>query len=307
MPSSYVLVNDLRIHYQVWNRGGIPSVLLLHGLASNARIWEFTAPFLEASGMACYAPDLRGHGLSDKPEGDYGFATYYRDLAGLVEVLDLERPLVVGHSWGAMLALDYAARLSFGPRSPSGIVLVDGGMFQLDQVPGASWETTRERLAPPRLAGTPLREFLERLNGPHPLWSPDEQSQAIILANFEIYEEAIAGGNGVEGVSSTTIERIRPHLSFEHHMQIVRAMWEFQTYERFRRVRCPVLALPSRQENEVSGPVSEFTALKQDGLAQIQQILPSLQVQWLEQTVHDSPLQHPEKVAKLIENFASWI
>jgi pimeloyl-ACP methyl ester carboxylesterase len=304
MPSSYVLVNDLRVHYQVWNPGGMPSVLLLHGLASNARIWDLIAPFLEASGMACYAPDLRGHGLSDSPEGDYGFATYHHDLTGLIEVLDLERPLIVGHSWGAMLALDYAARLPFGPRSPVGIVLVDGGMFQLDQVPGATWEATRERLAPPKLAGTPLRDFMERINSHNPLWTPDEQSQAIILANFEIYEEAVAGGDGVEGASQTTIERIRPHLSFEHHMQIVRAMWEFQTYERFRRVRCPVLALPSRQESGVSGAVSEFTALKQDGLARIKQILPGLQVHWLEQTVHDSPLQRPDELAALIETFA---
>ena len=168
--------------------------------------------------------------MSDKPDGDNSFDIFARDLAAFLNLLDLERPLLVGHSWGAMLALDYAARFPAGPRSPAGLVLVDGALNQLDDFPGATWESVSERLAPPRLAGMPLDAFLDRLHSPNPRWQPDEQAEQIILANFEIAED----------------DTISPRLTFERHMQIVRAMWEFPTYARFAQVRCPVLALPAQ-------------------------------------------------------------
>ncbi len=90
------------MHYLSWNAAssGVP-VVLVHGLASNARIWEKVAPFLVDGGLASYALDLRGHGLTDKPDSDYGFDTYYRDLSAFMDALNLEKPLLVGHSWGA--------------------------------------------------------------------------------------------------------------------------------------------------------------------------------------------------------------
>ena len=144
MQSSYLFLNGIRQHYYRWQpeEEDLP-VLLLHGLASNARIWERVAPRLAADYLAPYAPDLRGHGLTDKPDGDYGFDTYARDLVALVEALQIEQPLIVGHSWGAMLALDYAARFPFGPLSPAGIVLVDGGMAQLNARPATAGPAPR--------------------------------------------------------------------------------------------------------------------------------------------------------------------
>jgi pimeloyl-ACP methyl ester carboxylesterase len=161
--SSYLFTNNLRVHYLKWGSLTIERpVLLLHGLASNARIWELAAPRLAQAGLRPLAWDGRGHGLSDAPDGDYGFDTYLRDLSAFIETCGLERPLLVGHSWGGLLALDYAARRPVGPRAPAGIVLVDGGMNQFDDS-GLSWEEVRERLTPPRLAGTPLAEFMQLL------------------------------------------------------------------------------------------------------------------------------------------------
>ncbi len=78
----------------------------------------------------------------------------------------MERPILAGHSWGGMVALEYAARNVAGPWSPSGLALVDGGIGQLDDVPGATWEDVQAALTPPRLAGTPLDVFLARLDAP---------------------------------------------------------------------------------------------------------------------------------------------
>lgn len=288
MNSSYVLVNDLRYHYYQWNLGdGGQAVLLLHGLASNARIWERVAPYLVEAGLTPLAPDLRGHGLTDKPDGDYGFDTYARDLAAFLDTCNLEHPVLVGHSWGAMLALDYAARFAVGPRSPAGIVLVDGAFSQLNDAPGATWETTRDRLAPPRLAGTRLDDFLSHVTAPQQKWQPDEQAVAIILANFNVTEDEI----------------IYPNLSFDHHMQIVRAMWEFKTSEKFRRVRCPVLMIPAQAPEPLSEGEKDHIRAKQRGIAQAQESIRDLRVQWMPDTIHDIPLQRPQELASLIIGF----
>jgi pimeloyl-ACP methyl ester carboxylesterase len=292
MTSSYLYLNSLRVHYLHWNLGdGGQPVVLLHGLASNARIWELVAPDLAQAGLMPLAPDARGHGMTDKPDGDYGSETFFRDLAAIIDACHLERPLLVGHSWGGMVALDYAARRPMGPGAPSGLVLVDGGMTQLDDYPGATWETTRDRLAPPRLSGMPMEDFLSRLDRGQSGWRPDDQAISIILANFEISAD----------------DTIAPHLTFEHHMQIVRAMWDFKTYTRFPRLRCPVWMVPARPPQPHSPGEKEFLAYKEKGIERARAAIPNLQVHWMEDTVHDIPLQRPAALASLIVGISASI
>ena len=286
--SSYVLINDIRQHYLHWNLAdGSPLLVLMHGLASNARIWELVAPHLVAQGFALIAPDARGHGLTDRPDGEYSMDIFTHDLAALLSAFEIERPILVGHSWGAMLALDYAARFPHGPRAPSGIVLVDGGATQMDQA-GLSWEQMRDRLTPPRLSGMPLQAFLEQLGSFSPRWQPDSQAIQIILANFDVSEQ----------------ETIAPRLSFEHHMQIVRLMWDFKTYEYYTRLRCPVMVVPARPSEPLSPQEREFLAFKERGVTRAQETIQDVRVHWLEDSIHDIPLQRPAELAALLAEFA---
>lgn len=287
MPSSYLFVNGLRLHYLQWNLGNSRPAVLLHGLASNARIWDQVAPILAEAGLGVVAPDTRGHGLTDKPDDGYDFDTYFRDISAFVDALGLERPLLVGHSWGATLALDYAARLPVGPRSPAGIILVDGGVIQLDQLPGASWESTRQRLEPPRLAGMRLEELLRRLEHPGNKWQPDEAAIQITLANFEISVD----------------ETISPRLSYNHHMQIVRSMWEFKTHTRYEGLRCPALLVPARPPQPLSPSEEQFLAAKELGIQFLTGRYKNMYVHWMDDSIHDIPLQRPFELANLILDF----
>lgn len=287
--SSYLFLNDQRVHYLSWNRGqGIRTVILLHGLASNARIWELVAPYLVERGLEVIAPDLRGHGLTDKPDSGYGFETYTGDLASLVKGLDIQRPVIAGHSWGATVALDYASRYAIGPYSPAGIVLVDGGAIQLDETPGATWESVRDRLTPPRLAGMPLEDFIQRVEASTPQWQPGQNAIEIILANFEIDEN----------------ETIQPRLNFERHMKIVRAMWEFQTYVAYSGVRCPVLLVPAHPGEVMTQEQKDFLMLKEQGVRRITGANPGVRVEWMQDSIHDIPLQRPVELAELIAAFS---
>jgi len=291
--SSYLLFGDLRVHYLRWpsDPDGSP-VMLMHGLASNARIWQKVAPILAEHGLRPYASDARGHGLTDKPDGSYGFEVFSGDLRSFLETSQLERPVLIGHSWGAHLALDYAARFPRGPRSPSALILVDGGITQLNDNPDVTWEVIEQRLAPPRLAGMSLERFLSLVREHNRAWQMDDESLSIILANFEIQTN-----------DHNDEEIIFPHLTFKRHMQIVRALWEFETYERFKQVACPVLVVPARPGEPIGEGEREFLEAKERGLEQARKALPALQVRWMPNSIHDIPLQRPEELAETITNF----
>jgi pimeloyl-ACP methyl ester carboxylesterase len=305
MASSYLFVNNLRLHYLHWDpkSDGQP-VVLLHGLASNARIWELVVPILLKHGLNPLAYDQRGHGLSDKPDGDYGFETFSRDLAAFLDACNLENPVLVGHSWGAWVALDYAARYSIGPLAPSALVMVDGGMHQWRDDPDATWEAISRRLKPPPLAGMPLSVFLKHFQDPQRAWIPDEQATSIILGNFEIREEALDADNPTSGGKEEDEGRIYPNLSMEHHMQILHAMWEFDIYGHYRRLHCPVLMVPAIPPEPHSREQETYVASKRKGVVTAQQILKDLSVVWMLDTIHDIPLQKP---AELGETLASFI
>lgn len=289
--SSYVYANGLRIHYLRWqvDNSRLP-VVLLHGLASNAHIWDLVAPYLTSAGLDCFAPDARGHGLSDKPE-NYGFEAMTADLAAFLEACRIERPLLVGHSWGGMVALEYAARISIGPHSPYGLVLVDGGFSQLDDQPEITWETISKQLAPPRLAGMSLDLFMTKIREWTAPWKPDEAVFPIILANFDIDENDI----------------IAPHLTYERHMCILREIWEFQTYQRFKQVRCPVLMVPATSSEPHTPEEKNFLAAKEHGIALAQKSIQQLKINWMIDTIHDIPLQRPADLANLVSSFVEGL
>src|SRR3954469_18986406 len=100
-----LVVHGHRLSYL--RAGDGPPLLLLHGIANNCETWAEVIPRL-AETHTVIAPDLLGHGESDKPRGDYSIAAYANGLRDLMTVLDIERPTVVGHSRGGGIALQFA-------------------------------------------------------------------------------------------------------------------------------------------------------------------------------------------------------
>ncbi|MBN1310361.1 MAG: alpha/beta hydrolase [Anaerolineae bacterium] len=282
MASHYAIdktltVNDLRFHYRDWGGRGWP-LLLLHGLASTSHIWDLVAPLLVEDAKVI-APDMRGHGQSDKPEGGYEFKTIAGDVVGILEALKMKHPVIVGHSWGAMLGLWIAAnRADF----LGGLVMVDGGLVDMGKQ--MSWAQTLERLSPPKLDGIPVEEFRVRIieRTPQGLLTP--AVEAAILSNFEIDTE----------------NRIHPRLPLANHEQILRSMWEQRVAEQFEKVACPTLILPVRWK-EKDDPAR--LALKEQGAAQAEELIADVEVTWLEDTIHDVPIQKPHMLAEHIQRF----
>ncbi len=87
--------------------GSGPPLLLIHGIGDSSSTW---LPVVDsfASDYTVIAPDLLGHGLSDKPRADYSVAAYANGMRDLLSVLEIDRVTVVGHSLGGGVAAQFA-------------------------------------------------------------------------------------------------------------------------------------------------------------------------------------------------------
>ncbi|CAM5498257.1 alpha/beta hydrolase [Streptomyces spiroverticillatus] len=95
-----------RIAYRTWGTPTAPPVVLLHGRTMTGADWTDIAEALSAT-RRVYAPDVRGHGSSDRP-GDYHYPQLVADVCEFLDVLGLDRVDLVGHSMGGAIALQVA-------------------------------------------------------------------------------------------------------------------------------------------------------------------------------------------------------
>jgi len=97
---SYYDNDGCQLHYEEYGKGA--PVLLVHGLGSSTRDWEYQIPELAAH-YRVIALDIRGHGRSDKPRERYSIAGFAEDVRALIEHLGLDRVHLVGISMGGMI------------------------------------------------------------------------------------------------------------------------------------------------------------------------------------------------------------
>jgi pimeloyl-ACP methyl ester carboxylesterase len=282
VPLDWSVPGDgVRLHARDWGGDG-PPVVLLHGLASNCRIWDGVAPLLTAAGFRTVALDQRGHGESEQPDHGYDFATVGRDLAAALAALGLARPVLAGHSWGGNVALQYAA--DGGGGAVAGLALVDGGFIEIAAWQGMTREKAREQLAPPRFA-IPLDSWLAQA---------DRWPQPGSPASDGWVREFLRAGVVVDagGVA-------RARFRFENHMQVVDALYDQRPSSLYAKVACPVLLLPAGSD--------EFATLKRPAVDLAADRLPDARVVWFEDTVHDIPLQRPAALAAELARFATEV
>src|SRR5262245_4333754 len=149
---------ELHVEVRVGERAKAPFVLV-HGLASNARLWDGVAENLHAAGHPVVAIDQRGHGRSDAPDLGYDLDTAMADLHTLIETLELDRPVLAGQSWGGTVVLEAGWRR---PEAVRGIACVDGGVVDISQAYPV-WEDCLAALTPPALDHLTLAELEARI------------------------------------------------------------------------------------------------------------------------------------------------
>ena len=252
------------------------SLVLHHGLASSQRIWDLMLPAL-ARRFRVVTYDARGHGLSAKPTSAYGFDHLRGDALAVIRAARLRRPVIVGHSWGAMVALDLAAER---PASVAGAVLIDGGVFRMrDNF--ATWPDAKRALAPPMLAGTPVERFRANMRRRFPV-TVTPQIERMIMSLMRV--DARGG--------------IHPRLSRANHFRILHAIWDQDVVGLHRKLSVPTLAILAHG----SEGAAEFDAAKRAGAARLREAGSPARISWM-RGIHDLPVQHPGPLAERIRRF----
>lgn len=119
--SRFVESNGIQLHL-LDRAGGAPPLLLLPGLTANAHSFDGLVAADLSPRFRTVAVDFRGRGLSDKPARGYSMEAYTADVIGVLDALEIPRAVLVGHSFGGLIAMIAAAR---HPQRVAQLVLID--------------------------------------------------------------------------------------------------------------------------------------------------------------------------------------
>ena len=241
--------------------------LLVHGLSSNARLWDGAAAHLAAAGHQVVAVDQRGHGRSEQVADGYTTAQCAADLAALCAALGLtgERaPVVAGQSWGGNVVLTLAAENG----GVAGLALVDGGWISLGQR-YPTFEQCWAELAPQVPQGLTTAQLRERFQG----WLTDFPPEGVEAQLANLTEDA-------DG-------HVVARLTREHHKAILHSLWTDDPRPLFPRVAVPALiaVAVASAESDREGPDSAAA------------LLPDATTSLYVGAHHDLHAQHPQRMA----------
>jgi pimeloyl-ACP methyl ester carboxylesterase len=259
----------------------LPPILLLHGLSSNSRYWDRLAQNLPNRRIV--ALDQRGHGLTGRtphaPHVGRGYAMdeLLEDASFVIDELALGKPVVVGHSWGATVALELV-----GPRPAlaSALVFIDGPIQSASNM--FSWEDAQRFMQPPlpRFAtfAVAMAESARDFDG---AWADD----------LEPFVRARVVRDGDAFVLTLTAPA---------RLDLLRGLYDSQPDVLWPRVEVAAIALLAR-----GGP-DRIAGWKEHGVARLATIAPNVEVRWFD-TPHDIPLFAPAEVADEIQRISATV
>lgn len=281
--------DDVAIHYEILGSdvgaAGADLVVLLHGLSQQRHFWgPVAAALVSEPSVRIVVVDQRGHGDSDAPlDSDFSIERCARDICELTADLLPRSVTLVGHSWGASVALRSAVLL--GPVCTA-VLLLDGGVFGPAML--GDRDDVRELLRPPEL-GVPLDDIFAMMRGGDlaPFWSED-------------VEEALRPTFVVDADG-----RARTRLGVPRHMRVLEGMFDY-----LPDADVAALAEPGRADLWVvgceAGPhsaedASGWSAARAHAYERVSTLNPSARVlRWIG-AVHDVPLQWPALVSGLVQ------
>ncbi len=270
----FITIGNVGLNVYEWGTSLQPPLIFLHGLASTSHMFDLIAPQFAAN-YRVIAYDQRGHGLSDKPDTGYDFETISADLDQLVVELGLtsRKFTLAGHSWGAYTALYYAATR---PTRLNNAILIDGGLR-----PMSDHFSQVDDMAPPQHRNWPLTEVKRMIREDWLGVAFRPELEPLVLS---IYDTSDAFD-------------VQPHLKLANHMQIARALWNFNSKDYYSLVQCPMLIINAVDTGESPDPQFKMT------IADAQQLLRNSKAVWMPNTSHDVPWHRPQELVSVMRQF----
>ncbi len=301
--SSFVEANGIRLHYLEWEPSSTVStysnsknddhdnipLVLLHSVAATADSWRLAAPYLNQEHRVI-AFDLRGHGESDQPDEGYTLESIAEDIVQGMAALGLGKVALIGHSWGARVAMVLASR---HPALVSHLMFVDGAYMEPRFWPGM----TRERYVHQKASRaytlktredviTALRQDMA------PFWSVEVEPLLL---------------KGIRELPDGTIEEsLRP----ANQVRIRESLWDDRALPYYSKIKCPVLLLlatilPQTWEETLEEVecMEEFVRAKGEMATQVARAMQCCTVIWMPGTTHDIQLHRPQALAEIALSF----
>lgn len=274
-----VMANRIRMFVRDWS-GDNPPVVFLHHITGNSIEALRLAKTLNGR-RRLIAPDLRGRGQSDMPFGEYGIPAHLRELNAFLDRMELDRPYLVGHSYGAALCVFLAAAR---PDWFSGVVLMDGGAVPnplVLQMLNAYYDNMNYRYPT-------LDAYMDRYRN-QPTYLPwTDELEALLRSNLRRQPD----GTYIRQMARYVLDTDRSADSF--------AAWE-QLPTLYEQISCPILIIRAEW-----GIFSRHDpVIPEDTLTEMQRSMPHAQVVTIPAAGHTTVVtgDYPERDAALLAFF----
>jgi pimeloyl-ACP methyl ester carboxylesterase len=254
--------------YGARGSGGVPGerrpdVLLIHGGGRNVCDWDEVVRHLakDPKGMRVAAMDLRGHGESSVVE-EWDWDKAVDDVDAVASALSMQRPIVVGHSLGGMVASEFAARND----DCAGIINVDGSGQTLPSTwPG--WDTDE---ALRKFAELKEKGAAEALDAPDGM-TPEEAEDGLVKlrewAEKTGISAAMLEAGARRGATTGDDGRVRSNPTWKRMNAYMGPIGEMDIFEVYRRTKHPILHIVStRDEPNEDASVGEWMSAHRDGM-----------------------------------------
>lgn len=220
-------VNDIKMYYESTGEG--EPLLLIHGLGSSTRDWEFQVPTFSQK-YRVITIDLRGHGKTDKPKGPYNMQMFAKDIAELLEIIGVTSTHILGISLGGGIAFQFAVDY---PELVKSLIIVNAGI----EIPADSFKMKLEafkRISIVRLVGM---KKMGQVLAPRLFIKPEQ-----------------------EDLRQKLIERWQENDK-KAYLSAMRALIGWSIRDHLDKIKCPTLIIGSDQDYAPSSIKEEYTTL----------------------------------------------
>jgi pimeloyl-ACP methyl ester carboxylesterase len=265
--SKRLQLDNVNLHYLDYGGTGPLSMLLLHGGGANAHWFDFIAPSLIQYGRVL-AVDLRGHGDSTPAEPPvYTYDAYLQDLRALLNAERLVAPVLLGHSMGGLLMVQYAGTW---PQEVQALIVCDSRPVYSPEVTGFLRQTGQ--------------------------WQGREYAtQEDYIAHFRIRPDGLRAPQETHRYIARHAGKQLPNGNWVHKMdrRVYAQRDPVDTLPFWQRVTCPALFLRAEQSSRLTPAL----------LQQIKDACPQVEAVEVAEAGHHLVLDQPAQTVTLVREF----